>query len=146
MNTDELIHKRILNHEKRIKNKDKTNKLVYMPGDRVRLQNIKTKDFTLTDTVESQRVVDEGQIVSYNIQTDAGYPTTRHCRFLRPLVTAGPKECITDPDIPKYGEATTEQDLPHNADIREQSADIQSRIIKVKCIKPSPKMGGKTPF
>ena len=67
MNTEELIHKRIINHEKQIKNKNKTNKLVYMPEDRVRLQNIKTKDFNLTGTVESQRVADDGQIVSYNI-------------------------------------------------------------------------------
>ena len=53
MNTEELIYKRIKNHEGRIKNKNKMNKLVYMPGDRVRLQNIRTKDFNLTGTVES---------------------------------------------------------------------------------------------
>ena len=63
-----------------------------MPGDRVRLQNIRTKDFNLKGTVESQRVADDGKIVSYNIQTDKGYPTTRHRRFLRPLVTALDKE------------------------------------------------------
>ena len=65
MNTEELIYKRIKNHEGRIKNKNKTNKLVYMPGDRVMLQNIRTKDFNLTGTVESQRVTYDGQIVSY---------------------------------------------------------------------------------
>ena len=59
------------------------------------LQNIKTKDFLLTGTVESQRVADDGKILSYNILTDKGYSTTRHRRFLRPLVTA------LDPEIPK---------------------------------------------
>ena len=56
-------------------------------------------------------MADDGKILSYNILTDKGYATTRHRRFLRPLVTADP---ITDPDIPKQcvnqdGEATTEQ-------------------------------------
>jgi len=63
----------------------------------------------------------------YNIQTDAGYPTTRHRRFLRPLITADPTECIINPDTPKHrsvhGEATTKQGLPHTADTREKSAD-----------------------
>ena len=45
-----------------------------MPGDRVRLQNIRTKDFILTGTVESQRVADDGQIVSYNINMLATPP------------------------------------------------------------------------
>ena len=94
-----------------------TNKLVYMPGDRVRLQNIRTKDFNITGTVESQRVTIDDQIVSYNIQMDKGYPTTRHRRFLRPLVTADPKECTPDPEIPKDGEEIIDN-LPNSADTR----------------------------
>ena len=43
MKTEELIYKRIKNHEGRIKNKNKTNKRVYLQGDRVMLQKIKTK-------------------------------------------------------------------------------------------------------
>ena len=82
------------------------------------LQNIKTKDFLLTGTVESQRVADDGKILSYNILTDKGYSTTRHRRFLRPLVTA------IDPEIPKEsveshdGDKTT--DLPKSDDITEK--------------------------
>ena len=64
LNTEELIYKRIKNHEGRIKNKNKTNKRVYLPGDRVMLQNIKTKDFHLTGTLESQRLADDGKILS----------------------------------------------------------------------------------
>ena len=128
-----------------------------MPGDRVRLQNIRTNDFNLTGTVESQRLADDGKIVSYNIQTDKGYATTRHKRLLRPHVTDDP---ITDPDIPKQcvnqdGEVTTEQSLPNTADTREQPADrkagprrssrnipvtLGSSSASVKRIKP--KMGG----
>ena len=41
LDPEKLIHKRIMNHEKRIKNKNKTNKLIYSPGDRLRLQTYK---------------------------------------------------------------------------------------------------------
>ena len=127
----------------------------------MRLQNIRTKDFILLGTVEYQRVADNGSILSYIMQTDAGYPTTRHRRFLRPLVIADPtEECISDPDIPNGGEEITGLNLPHNADIREQSADMQagprrsnrttqhpvrlgSSTASVKFINPNPRMGGK---
>ena len=84
------------------------------------LQNIKTKDFLLTDTVESQREAGDGKILSYNILTDKGYSTTRHRRFLRPLITA------IVPEIPKEsvecndGEINT--DLPNSADKTEKTA------------------------
>ena len=61
------------------------NKLVYLIGDRVRLQNVKTKDFLLTGTVVGLRETDDHRVLSYDIQTDLGYKTTRHHRFLRPL-------------------------------------------------------------
>ena len=44
LDTEKYIHKRILNHKKQIKNKNKTNKLIYKPGDPVRLQNIHTSE------------------------------------------------------------------------------------------------------
>ena len=53
----------------------------------MRLQNIKTKDFLLKDTVVGLRESDDQKILSYNILTDRGYETTRHRRFLRPLLT-----------------------------------------------------------
>ena len=34
----------------------------------------------------NQRLVDDGRILSYEIKTDLGYDTTRHRRFLRPLM------------------------------------------------------------
>ena len=61
------------------------NKLIYLIGDRVRLQNVKTKDFLLTGTVVGLRETDDHRVLSYDIQTDLGYETTRHRRFLRPL-------------------------------------------------------------
>ena len=73
LNIEELIKKRIQNHENRIKGHNKTNKITYFPGDRVRLQNIKMKDFLLTGTVEGQRKSNDGKILSYNIRTDSGY-------------------------------------------------------------------------
>ena len=96
------------------------NKITYFPRDRVRLQNIKMKDFLLTGTVESQRESDDGKILSYNILTDRGYSTTRHRRFLRPLITGDtiteiPKQSVTQrSEVTKLG-------LPNSAD---SSADI----------------------
>ena len=58
LNTKGLINKRIENHEHRItKSKNKTNTITYFPGDCVRTQNIRTKHFFLTWTIESQRIV-----------------------------------------------------------------------------------------
>ena len=51
------------------------------------LQNIRTKDFLLTGMVVGQSESDDKKIFSYNIQMDCGYETTRHRRFLRPLLT-----------------------------------------------------------
>ena len=42
-------------------------------------------------------------------------------------MTADPiEECISDPDIPNGGEEIIGLNLPYNADIREQLADIRS--------------------
>ena len=126
----------------------------------MKLQNICTKDFNLLGTVESQWVADDRSILSYVIQTDAGYPTTRHWSFLRPLMVTTPaEECISDPDIQNSGEEITETNLHQNADKREQSADTQaqprpstrttqhpvrlgSSEASVKCTRPSLNMGG----
>ena len=73
LNIDELIERRIQKHENRIKGKNHTNKITYLVGDRVRLQNIKTKDFLLKGTVVGLRESDDQKILSYNILTDRGY-------------------------------------------------------------------------
>ena len=39
----ELIRRRILNHEDKIKNKNRNNKVIYKVGSRVRLQDMKSK-------------------------------------------------------------------------------------------------------
>ena len=130
LNPETLIHKRIMNHEKKIKNKLKTNKLIYSTGDHVRIQNIRTKDWELLGKAEIQRVADDGSILPYKIQTDLGYPTTRHRHFIRPLVaktTPAAQECTSDPGIPHNSEETSEQNLPQNADSREQVVATQAR-------------------
>ena len=81
----ELIRRRILNHEGRIKNKNRNNKVIYKLGARVRLQDVKTKLFSTLGTVIEQRTADSGDIVSYIIKTDRGLVTTRHRRFMREL-------------------------------------------------------------
>ena len=91
-NTEAMIHKGINKHEDRIKDKNKTNKKT---GDRVRIQDILTKEFDLFGTVESHRVADNGKILSYTITTDKEYQTTRHRRYLRPLAASH------DPEIPQ---------------------------------------------
>ena len=159
LNPETLIHKRIMNHKKKIKNELKTNKLIYSPGDLMRIQNIRTKDWELLGTVETQQVADDRSILSYEIKTHLGYPTTRHRRFLRPLVektTPAAQECTSDPGIPHNSEETSKQDLPQSADSRDQVVATQARprrserSIKrpvrlgssVKCIRLGLDMGG----
>ena len=52
----ELIERRILKHDARIKNKNKTKKIRYQVGQRVRLQNISTRDWHLKGTIDKVRV------------------------------------------------------------------------------------------
>ena len=93
LNPKELIKRRILNHENRITNKNKNNKVIYDIGARVRLQEVKTKEFSILGTVIEQRVTDSGVIVSYLIKIDLGYTTTRHRRFMKLLAKEhDPKE------------------------------------------------------
>merc|ERR1712055_1271498 len=83
--SQELIEKRILNHDARVTNKNKKNKILYKVGQRVRLQNVGTKDWDLKGTVERLRYADDGRVVSYYIMTDTNNLTTRHRRYLKPL-------------------------------------------------------------
>ena len=54
-------------------------------GQRVRLQNVGTKDWDLKGTVERLRYADDGRVVSYYVMTDLNNLTTRHRRYLKPL-------------------------------------------------------------
>ena len=59
-----LISRRIINHERRILNENPTNKVIYNMGQRVRIQNVKTKLFDKFGTIKKQRTADDGSIVS----------------------------------------------------------------------------------
>ena len=83
--SSELISRRIQKHDDRIKNKNKTNKILYEIGQRVRLQNVSTRDWDLKGTIDLLRTTDDGRVVSYDVLTDKGHMTTRHRRYLRPL-------------------------------------------------------------
>ena len=90
-----------------------------------------TKEFKLLGTITSQRVADNGAVVSYKIATDQGYSTTRHRRFLKPLAAEHDPQAIkqsnknvTKPtelgkiDIPTSLEAMSDDDTA--ADITEE--------------------------
>merc|ERR1711984_1926 len=80
----ELIHRRINNHENRIKGKNK-NKSIYPVGTRVRLQNSKSKLFDTNGIIVEPRWADNSEVVSYIIRTDSGLVTSRHRKFLKVL-------------------------------------------------------------
>ena len=48
----ELINRRIEKHDNRIKGKNKTNKILYQVGERVRLQNVANKEWVLKGTID----------------------------------------------------------------------------------------------
>ena len=131
LNIDELIERRIQKHKNLIKGKNHTNKITYVVGDRVRLQNIKTKDFLLTGTVVGQRESDDQKILSYNIQTDCGYETTRHRRFLRPLltdeeITEKSKQSAQGSNVTKMSSPTFHNNADSTGDVT-YSADAPGR-------------------
>ena len=80
----ELIHRRIISHENRIKGKNK-NKSIYPVGTRVRLQNSKSKLFDTKGIIVEPRWTDNSEVVSYIIRTDSGLVTSRHRKFLKVL-------------------------------------------------------------
>ena len=65
--------------------KNKRNKILYEIEERVRLQNIGTRDWELMGTIERRRTADDGRVVSYDILTDKGYLTSRLRRYLKRL-------------------------------------------------------------
>ena len=56
--SSELISRRIQKHDDRIKNKNKTNKILCEVGQRVRLQNVSTRDWELKGTIDQIRTAD----------------------------------------------------------------------------------------
>ena len=98
------------------------------------MQDVKTKEFKILGTITHQRVADNRVVVSYEIDTDLGYQTTRHRRFLKPLATQNdPKEIkksnklVTQPielgkiDIPTNLEALSDDTAAESdTDIKEE--------------------------
>merc|ERR1711867_203330 len=83
--SNELIKKRITKYDAWIKNKNKRNKIIYQIGQRVRLQNVSTRDWDLKGTIDKVRIADDRRVVSYDILTDKNHMTTRRRRYLKPL-------------------------------------------------------------
>ena len=81
----QLVKKRRINHQNRILSKNTTNKIIYNVGDRVMIQNVKSKLFEKFGTITKQRRADNGAVVSYNILEDDGWKSFRHRKHLRPL-------------------------------------------------------------
>ena len=135
LNPKELIRKRILNHEHRIKNKNKNNKVIYDIGARVRLQEVKTKEFSILGTVTEQRFTDSGVIVSYLIKTDLGYYTTRHRRFMKELAKEhDPKEKTANNDTNLNDTAADRDilgDIVKAAPGRSESGGDSEEIVQV---------------
>ena len=92
---------------------------MYEVGQRVRLQNIATRDWDLKGTIDKLRIADDGRVLSYDVFTDKNHMTTRHRRYLKPLH----KE--HDPKIQKNDtdNVDTANDAIINADLPEQNVD-----------------------
>ena len=114
-----LIRRRIENHEKRIKNENKSNKVIYDVGDRVRIQDVKSKQFTKNGTVTEQRRTDSGTIVSYMIKKDNGRVAIRRRKFLRKLEPENDPliDIITKLKPTDVGENTADTQIPLDEEI-----------------------------
>ena len=115
----QLVHKRILNHEKRMKFKNTTNKVIYEVGDRVMIQDTKSRKFEKFGTISKQRRADSGEIVSYEIIESNGWRSYRHRKHLRRLQPEHDTETYPDvdvdssADIPKPKSVTTRSMTSH---------------------------------
>ena len=141
----ELIRRRILNHEGKIKNKNRNNKVIYKVGSRVRLQDVKSKLFSTLGTVLEQRTTDSGDIVSYIIKTDRGHVTTRHRKFMRQLAPENdPRETnfnnsnnYTNLDKPTadrdiLGDVATEVKAPERSESDGREEIVKRRSGRIK--------------
>merc|ERR1711867_271409 len=81
----QLVKKRIINHDNRMKSKNTTNKVIYNIGDRVMIQNVKNKLFEKFGTITKQRLADSGEVVSYEILETDGWKSFQHRKHLRRL-------------------------------------------------------------
>ena len=78
-----LIKARHQKQEKISKNKGRTSKDIFKEGDKVVLQNPKTKRWTEYGTVNLRRTADDGSHQSFEIQLDTGGSALRNKRFMK---------------------------------------------------------------
>ena len=64
LDPSKLINRRIENHEKRIHNENKTNKIIYEVGDRVQIQDVKSKLFNKNGTIKEKPMLAQLSIMS----------------------------------------------------------------------------------
>ena len=106
-------------------------------GQRVRLQNVGTKDWDLKGTVERLRYADDGRVVSYYIMTDLNNLTTRHRRYLKPLHPEhDPRNPENDKIIAHKNTDVGTADLPNITPVK--GPRRSSRTSKVKSIRTGP--------
>ena len=136
INSDKLIRQRIEKHDAMISDKNKRNKIVYQVVQRVRLQNVATRDWDLKGTVERLRYADDGRVVSYYIMTDRNHLTTRHRRFMKPLHVDHDPKIVTNKNIDTQNYARTMADSPNAMSVapRRSGRPKPSTRQAIKCI------------
>ena len=130
----QLVHKRILNHEKRIKSKNTTNKVIYEVGDRVMIQNVKNKKYEKFGTITKQRFADSGEVVSYEILETNGWRSFRHRKHLRRLQPEHDIETYPNldgmADIPEPQHVTTRSMASHGVDKLDAPGIADSKLLR----------------
>ena len=60
-------------------------KEIYVPGEKVKLQDIKSKKWNADGTITEVRTAADGTIASYGIETSDGTLTTRHRKYIQKI-------------------------------------------------------------
>ena len=86
-NWQEHIEARGEARQQRVTEKGRTvgKKEAYTPGERVKLQDIKTKKWDAYGTITEVRTTTDGTIASYGIETSNGHMTTRHRKYIQKI-------------------------------------------------------------
>ena len=73
--------------QRRVTKKGRTvgKKEVYTVGEKVKLQDIKTKRWNAKGTITEVRTAADGTIVSYGLETSDGSLTTRHRKYIQKI-------------------------------------------------------------
>lgn len=82
LNWSHLMQIRAEQHQKRVDKPGRCPKEVFEEGERVWVQDIRTKKWDQEGTISAVRTAADGKIVSYDLIVN-GHPTIRHRRYLR---------------------------------------------------------------